>query len=166
MRGRKPVPTVLKQIHGNPGKRRLNPNEPKPERGVPIAPHKLSKAEAAHWRRLVPILQSTRVLTVADGDILGGLCRAQALADAAAREVAKRGVLIEMIDTATKRIVVRPNPAIRILSDALRHVRGFATDLGLSPASRSRVTAAPDPEAEDDPLQRILGIAACDEIVN
>ena len=29
-RGRKPKPTALKELEGNPGKRSLNPSEPKP----------------------------------------------------------------------------------------------------------------------------------------
>ena len=29
-RGRKPKPTAVKQLEGNPGKRQLNANEPKP----------------------------------------------------------------------------------------------------------------------------------------
>ena len=72
---------------------------------------------------------STRVLTIADGEIVGGLCRAEALTDVAAYEVAKRGVLVEMADSATRKVVVRPNPAVRVLSDALKHVRRFAAEL-------------------------------------
>jgi len=156
MRGRIPKPTTQKKIEGNPGKRCLNAKEPTPEHGVPQMPFKLSKAETAHWKRLIPILQGARVLTVADGDILGGLCRAQALADAAAAEVAKHGVLIRTVDSATHLPIVRTNPAIRILSDALRHVRLFAADLGLSPASRSRVTTVSDNDNEENALERFI----------
>ena len=35
MRGRKPVPTALKKLRGNPGKRPLNDAEPKPDVVVP-----------------------------------------------------------------------------------------------------------------------------------
>lgn len=35
MRGRKPKPTYLKLLNGNPGKRALNEQEPKPERALP-----------------------------------------------------------------------------------------------------------------------------------
>ncbi|HZK10243.1 MAG TPA: phage terminase small subunit P27 family, partial [Clostridia bacterium] len=34
-RGRKPKPTALKVLEGNPGKRPLNKNEPQPERKAP-----------------------------------------------------------------------------------------------------------------------------------
>ncbi len=37
-RGRKPKPTALKVLEGNPGKRPLNLNEPKPEKKAPKCP--------------------------------------------------------------------------------------------------------------------------------
>ena len=37
-RGRKPKPTAVKQLEGNPGKRQLNANEPKPAARAPSCP--------------------------------------------------------------------------------------------------------------------------------
>ena len=34
MAGRKPKPTVLKKLEGNPGKRKLNTKEPVPAKGM------------------------------------------------------------------------------------------------------------------------------------
>ena len=42
MKGRKPTPTHLKLVKGNPGKRKLPINEPKPARDFPDVPHHLS----------------------------------------------------------------------------------------------------------------------------
>ncbi len=36
MAGRKPKPTVLKKLEGNPGKRKLNTKEPVPAKGMPV----------------------------------------------------------------------------------------------------------------------------------
>ena len=38
-RGRKPKPTVLKELEGNPGRRPLNKNEPKPNKKAPRCPN-------------------------------------------------------------------------------------------------------------------------------
>ena len=37
-RGRKPKPTAVKMLEGNPGKRSLNTGEPKPEKKAPRCP--------------------------------------------------------------------------------------------------------------------------------
>src|SRR5262249_22001030 len=42
MRGRRPKPTRLKVITGNPGKRPLNEHEPRPEPQIPPCPSELS----------------------------------------------------------------------------------------------------------------------------
>ena len=52
MRGRKPKPTSVKILTGNPGKRRLNHEEPKPPVSVPECPVELSPTAKAEWDRL------------------------------------------------------------------------------------------------------------------
>jgi phage terminase small subunit len=52
VRGRKPKPTRLKLIEGNPGKRATNQHEPRPEPKVPTCPAHLCPAAKAEWKRL------------------------------------------------------------------------------------------------------------------
>ncbi|MGF0034338.1 hypothetical protein ACQRBN_15455 [Bariatricus sp. SGI.154] len=42
MAGRKPKPTAVKKLEGNPGKRKLNTKEPVPEKGMPICPEHIT----------------------------------------------------------------------------------------------------------------------------
>ncbi len=49
MRGRKPVPTHLKRLHGNPGKRPINEQEPVPEGDLHAAPPWLSDTQREGW---------------------------------------------------------------------------------------------------------------------
>ncbi|MDD6036563.1 MAG: response regulator [Lachnospiraceae bacterium] len=50
MAGRKPKPTAVKELEGNPGKRKLNKKEPKPEKGMPECPEWLMpEVLQAHW---------------------------------------------------------------------------------------------------------------------
>ena len=42
-RGRKPTPTAIKLLEGNPGKRPLNANEPKPAKKRPPVPNGWSR---------------------------------------------------------------------------------------------------------------------------
>ena len=47
MRGRRPKPTRIKALTGNPGKRPLNAHEPRPEPALPDCPPELSPAAQA-----------------------------------------------------------------------------------------------------------------------
>ena len=74
LKGRKPMPTQLKVIMGNPGRRPLPKNEPYPG-GVPIRPAWLRDARACElWDE---ILRFAHWLSVADGYKLAAWCDRQ-----------------------------------------------------------------------------------------
>ena len=66
-------------LEGNPARRPLPPNEPRPLSGEPEMPAYLDREARRQWKRLVPILLSMRVLTVADGMALATLCQAHSI---------------------------------------------------------------------------------------
>ena len=45
MAGRKPKPTAVKKLEGNPGKRKLNTKEPVPAKGMPDCPEWLDDCD-------------------------------------------------------------------------------------------------------------------------
>ena len=49
-RGRTPKPTAIKQLEGNPGKRQLNTNEPKPKQKAPTCPKWLDDEAKKEWK--------------------------------------------------------------------------------------------------------------------
>jgi hypothetical protein len=81
MRGRKPTPTDLKVLRGNPGHRPLNPDEP----ALPPVnadtfdspPIELAGDAAAsgEWSRLAPMLRTARQVTEAERGSLIALCQ-------------------------------------------------------------------------------------------
>ncbi len=73
MVGRKPKPTALKLIRGNPGKRPLNNNEPMPIGDVNKPAFVKGKA-AQLWIQYAPELERLGVLTVVDVDMFGAWC--------------------------------------------------------------------------------------------
>ena len=79
--GRPLIPTNVKILHGNQGKRALNTEEPQPDAKPPKMPvHVAIEPEAAReWRRILPILKRMRVLTEADGALLADYCIAHAM---------------------------------------------------------------------------------------
>jgi len=86
----RPKPTALKKLLGNPGKRKINENEPRATIGEPPMP-KLSRVAAIEWRRIVPLLLRLGVLTVVDGKALAGYCHAYARWLQAERDVKRYG---------------------------------------------------------------------------
>lgn len=74
MAGRRPKPTHLKVVTGNPGKRKLNDKEPQPAKEIPSPPSHLTDWGKVAWGRLTLLLDQMGVLTVADTFALERLC--------------------------------------------------------------------------------------------
>ena len=66
MAGRKPKPTAIKELEGNPGKRKLNKKEPKPEKGMLVCPEWLLPEAKVEWKHLSEKLNQMGVLTEVD----------------------------------------------------------------------------------------------------
>ena len=56
VRGRKPKPTALKVLEGNPGHRPLNKKEPMPKGKLPRCPELLEEDAKKEWKRLGKVL--------------------------------------------------------------------------------------------------------------
>ena len=77
--GRKPKPTALKLLTGNPGKRPLPENEPQPK-GEVVCQDFVSQDPASKriWDQHAPTLEAQGVLTSWDVDMFGAYCRLMA----------------------------------------------------------------------------------------
>lgn len=135
MRGRKPKPTHQKVLEGNPGKRALNRHEPPlPAETFDRLPVELANdvGAADEWRRLAPILQQRRAITVADRAALIAVCLEWSRYLTA---TAKASPLVVL----TKSGYPMPNPYLGVASRALAACARLWPELGLTPSSRSRV---------------------------
>ena len=56
MAGRKPKPTAIKKLEGNPGKRKLNTKEPIPAKGMPNCPEWLMPEAKKEWERRADLM--------------------------------------------------------------------------------------------------------------
>jgi P27 family predicted phage terminase small subunit len=142
-------PTALKKFLGNPGKRKLNEKEPDPPKGVPEMPRFLNREGRAEWKRIIPILCDMGVLTVADGKALAAYCSAYAQLAKAEAAIDKYGLLCVRLEEATGVAELKVNPAVRIKSDALRQMKSFLIEFGLTPASRSKLKINANHDAPD-----------------
>lgn len=160
-RGRKPKPTRLKVLEGNPGKRKLK-NVPKPDPKVPGCPYWLSPRAKNEWRRIVPELEKLGLISQVDRSALAGYCEALAtvkIATAAIHEHYRRtGKLTTTYTNARGAENEIPIPELKIARDAWLLVHRFATEFGLTPSSRERFDL---PEQHEiDEFEEIFGSGA------
>ena len=73
MRGRRPKPTALKLLEGNPGKRPLPENEPTPPDGDVVRP-RMRKRAAEVWEQYAPMVIEMGLLTPVDVPAFAMLC--------------------------------------------------------------------------------------------
>lgn len=157
MAGRRPKPAAIHQLNGNPrhfSQAELNGSaNPQPNCDEPEMPKGMSKAARREWRNIVPLLKQLRVLSNIDGKALAAYCESYALWETARNEYLSTGITFrEMFED--KDGVMRPgnikkNPAVAIANDALKAMKTFLIEFGLTPASRTRLKIE-RPKTEDD----------------
>ncbi len=89
LRGPAPKPTALKLLEGNPGKQKLNKNEPMPKVPdvIPKPPKRLLPEAKKEWKRLAPAMVALGLLTEVDTSAVAELCQNYAYYLAADAEI-------------------------------------------------------------------------------
>jgi phage terminase small subunit len=128
IRGRKPTPSHLKLVRGNPGRRPINHSEPKPALG-PIKPASLRGRASRLWDDYAPQLERLGILTVLDGAMFALWCELAAEAE-------------------------RKGP--KMVAAKIAQLRALASSFGLDPSTRSRMSAGGDPPGGGDELSKFL----------
>jgi len=134
MRGRKPKPTALKLVDGNPGKRPINGREPRPPAARPTCPAYLSPTAKAEWKRLATTLNEIGLLTRIDRTVLAAYCQAYGRWVEAEKKLAETPPLLK-----TPAGYVQQSPWITIANKQVELMVRLMAELGLSPAARSRL---------------------------
>ena len=145
MRGRRPKPTRLKVLTGNPGKRPLNTNEPRPEVAVPDCPVELGPVARTEWDRLAVELSSLRILTNLDRAALAAYCGAYAMWAEATEAIQKFGTMVKSPSGYPVQ-----SPYVSIANRQAEIMMRIASEFGFTPASRSRISAPGDGEQMPD----------------
>jgi P27 family predicted phage terminase small subunit len=139
MRGRRPTPTHLKELHGNPGKRPLNKNEPKPVGDLFAAPEWMSDSQREGWAYAITNAPHG-LLKCLDRSILAIWVVAEDLHREAAEKVTHYGLLTKSPNAG----LPLQSPYLAILNKQAQIMLKAGAELGFSPSSRTRVQIAPD----------------------
>ena len=152
IRGRKPKPTAMKVLEGNPGKRPLNEHEPTPPKGTLRCPTWLEAEAKKEWRRLAPSLEAMGVLTSVDITAFSGYCQAYARWKEAEEFISQHGSIFQ-----TPSGYVQQVPQVSIAQQNLKIMQSFCSEFGLTPATRSRIIAnSGEGTDESDPMEKLL----------
>lgn len=133
--GPPPKPTALKVLQGNPGKRALPKNEPKPTAKVPACPMWLHPVAKKEWRRIVPELKRLGLLTCVDGAALEAYCQSYARWVEAEQLMLERGTTVFKTPSG----YLQQLPQVSIAQKYAALCKAFLTEFGLTPASRTRI---------------------------
>jgi phage terminase small subunit len=151
-RGRKPTPTAIKELEGNPGKRKLNENEPKPERKAPACPKWLDKDAK---KGMAPAGEEDGSSRNPYRSRYGSLrCLLPVLCEMeGSRGVhQEHGSLVRTPSGYWQQV-----PQVSIAQTYMKQMGKFATEFGLTPASRSRLIADAGENKPGDEMEELLG---------
>lgn len=144
--GRKPTPTALKIIKGNPGKRPLNKEEPKVKAAIPECPDWLSPEGKAEWDIQSKMLYEMGVLTETDANTLSVYCYIITEIRSLSQKLQEHGYIaydIKINHDTGEEIMVNPktNPLSPRLEKLITEYKAYSALFGLDPSSRSKITA-------------------------
>ena len=147
MRGRKPTPTALKLVCGNPGRRPIEKTV-QPAVEPPPCPDHLTADAKAEWRRTLPELLKLRLISAIDMAALAMYCQSYARWVHAERKMAELEAQAE-----AGYVIESPNgfpvqsPWLAIANAAMEKCKSFMVEFGMSPSSRARI-GAPSPQLD------------------
>jgi P27 family predicted phage terminase small subunit len=151
MRGRKPLPTAVKRATGNPGKRGYNHAEPRPPEGLPDCPSHLSAVAKDEWDRIAETLYDMGVLTTVDRAALAAYCQAYGRWVEAEEKLKETPVMLK-----TPSGYVQQSPWLSVSNKQLELMGRYMAELGITPASRSRVASVQGGDRELPTVIKIL----------
>lgn len=158
------IPTALRVLRGNPGKRALPESEPKPQAIEPEMPQDLDPIAKKTWKRLAPTFVRLGILTEIDGLSFAELCMAEAhcirirkaLKACSYRTLGIRHSFLEQESKDGSRtnevmaVEAKINPLMRQYRSASDALRFWCQEFGATPSSRGRVKVQgikePDPQ--------------------
>lgn len=167
MAGRRPKPTALKELAGNPGKRALNRAAEDAAQGAtaaaqaggasvqgqtarpPTCPAWLQGEARKEYRRAGKILAQMRVLHESDRTALAAYAQQYAQWIEAQEQVRLTGVIVQSPNGFPIQ-----NPYLSVANQALKQMRALLVELGMTPAARSRVH--PVEKETGDPFEDFL----------
>ncbi len=150
--GRKPKPTALKVLEGNPGQRALNDDEPQFAGDAP-RPAFLNFDPVAreHWDKVLePAARGAGLLNIANANLLAEACVVFAMRRKAVDKINEVGYVCE-----TPSGYVQQIPHVSIAAKLLEQYKAILVEFGMTPSAATRITVRRTEKVSD--LKKLLG---------
>jgi P27 family predicted phage terminase small subunit len=138
--GRPPVPTHLKVIRGNPGRRKINTREPKPPGDLREPPAHFDEELREVWQYAIANAPPGLLKRI-DSSVLETWCTSHLLHRKAVAQVRQFGLLMKAPITG----LPIQSPYLPIVNKQAFIMLRAIDHLGFSPASRTRIMMGADP---------------------
>lgn len=135
--GPPPKPRELKLVQGTLRKDRDTPDRPEPDVQVPSCPAWLGREAKREWKRIAPELERLGLIALVDRAALAGYCQAYQRWYDAEKILADEGLTF-----VTEKGYVGQRPEVAIANTAMKEMRAFLQEFGMTPAARTRVRSA------------------------
>lgn len=145
-KGRPRKPEALKVLEGTSRADRANNDAPEPAvtRGA-IPPDFLDEMAKAEWSRIVPELEQLGIMSNIDIALVASYCTSVSELAEASIQIEANGYVYEA--TSDKgHTVQRKSPWIEVRNKAIMNIVKTSCEMGMTPASRSKVIASKQPE--------------------
>ncbi|NBW18970.1 MAG: phage terminase small subunit P27 family [Caulobacteraceae bacterium] len=148
-RGPRKEPTIIKIAKGNPGKRPLNKNEPKPPSDDITPPEWVTGVAREKWENVVPKLIGMGVMTNADVDTIARYCTMHEQY-VKYLEQCRRGLDVLVIrDDAGKVKYMQSTPAATMMTKLAASMLRIEQEFGLTPSARSGLSVGTQAPKDD-----------------
>jgi P27 family predicted phage terminase small subunit len=137
-RGARPKPTALKVLQGTDRADRRNEHEPQTTAAIPACPDHLSGEAKSEWERVGRLLAGLGLVTQIDRAALAAYCQAWGRWVEAEEAIKRHGVVIKSPNNFPIQ-----SPYLAIANKAMDQMRLLLAEFGMTPSSRTRVTASP-----------------------
>lgn len=154
MAGRKPLPVAVKKIKGTLQKCRTNPNEPVPQGMLGEPPEYMSDVAKEAWIYAVANAPSG-LLSSLDAAVLERWANCAGLYREALSKINRAGVSGMIVKTPSG--ILRRSPLMDVIRDLALEMKGYESEMGFTPASRSRVQVHQESLDKNDPWAEIAG---------
>jgi len=138
--GRKPLPTQLRIVTGNAGKRKLNIDEPKPSQEIPEPARHLSVREKKHFVEICNFLAEMKILATSDKYTIE--LAAHYWEDyLILKKHVKKDRFQDAFDKEGNK-TVKSHPAVGQRNASVKMLNSLLGELGLTPTARTRLVSS------------------------